>query len=131
MKGEAKAKKQEKINKIIDLCKYEEFEKTENIYNGTETVKRFEKLDMKKFRTTYFSQSVKDDINDEIVLTRMRKEIREMKEELDVKTGANKKGKKMISEKAAEEANRLAEKMREAKKKQMEMKYAGIDRKAK
>lgn len=52
---ESKIKKEDKINKIIEQCKYEVFERKENPNKGTETIKRLEKLDIKKFRTTYFS----------------------------------------------------------------------------
>ena len=59
-------------------------------------MKRFEKLDLSKFRTTYFSQTVKDDINDEIIQTRIRRETRELKEALESNTVATKSGKKVV-----------------------------------
>lgn len=73
------------------------FERRENPNNGTEMIKRFEKLDLQKFRTSYFSQSVKDDINDEIIMTRIRKETREIKEALESKAGGGKKGSKVVA----------------------------------
>lgn len=88
-------------------------------------------MNLKKFRTTYFSQSVKDDINDEIVLTRMRKETREMNDQLDLKTGANKKGKVVVIDKATELAQKKAQEIKEREKRHMVRAFAGIDRKAK
>ena len=76
MQKDNKLKKKEKIIDIINQCKYEIFESTEDPHNGKITTNRIEKLDQKKFRTTYFSQTIKDDINDEILLTKLKKEAR-------------------------------------------------------
>lgn len=62
----------------------------------------------------------------------MRKEAREIKELLDNKTGANKKGKKAVTgDKAHDLMQRKAEEAKEAKKRHMVLALRAIDRKAK
>ena len=112
----------------MEQCKYEVVERKENRNTGVEKVKHIEKLDLKKFMTTYFSQSVKDDINDEIIQTRIRKETRELKEALESKTGPATKGKKkVVGDKAHQDMLQKQEEEKEFQKRHMEKAMAGID----
>lgn len=63
---------------------------------------------------------MKDDITDEIILTRIRKETREIKEALDKKTGGKKEGKEVVmGDKAHQEMVKKEEDANEAKKRHM------------
>jgi len=67
-----------RMNRIIEQCKYEATEKDVNARDGSEVLKKTEKIDLKKFRTAYVSINVNEDIKHQIQQTRMRKQEREI-----------------------------------------------------
>lgn len=124
------------MRKIIEQCQYEVVEKEIYLHSSKEVVKKRNKLDLEKFKTAYLSTNVNEGIKHEIAWTRMKKEERKLKEEIEKKQ-VKKTTKKKTDEKVGltqEEIHELNKKKeieeKEAKKRHLERAYAGIDRKA-
>lgn len=124
------------MRKIIEQCQYEVVEKEVYLHSSKEIVKKRNKLDLEKFKTAYMSTNVNEGIKHEIAWTRMKKEERKLKEEIEqkqVKKSTKKKnGAVGLTQEDLQELHKKKEiEEKEAKKRHLERAYAGIDRKAK
>lgn len=120
------------MNKIIQKCKYEVLEKDIYQNSSKEVIRKKHKIDLVKFRKDYMSTNVNEGIKHEIAWTKMKKEERKIKEEIEKKQ-IKKVPKKAggLTQEEIQELNKKKEKEdREAKRRHLERAYAGIDKKA-
>ena len=122
------------MNKIIEQCKYEVTEKDIYLNSSKEIVRIREKIDLSKFRAAYLSTNVNEDIKHQIEWTKVKKEEKKIREEIDKKQikKTGKKGAGSMTQEELQEFHRKRQKEeRDARKRHLERAYAGIDKDAK
>ena len=122
------------MRKIIEQCQYEVVEKEIYLHTSKEVVKKKNKIDLDKFKTAYLSTNVNEGIRHDLEWTRMKKEERKLKEEIEKKqfkkATKKKNGSQGLTQEEIQELNKKKEiEEKEFRKRHLERAFAGIDRK--